>query len=145
MPRGRCGGRDQLQRRPYVLRNRQGNNIPPQNMQQPDGNRHQGQRRNRDQVPEAIEQPNQQHQHIAPQEQVNVEPVHHVDVPPTNVVADVQPEIERTGNVDLNILPIQDEPLLMPRFSDETDRFISMLLKEKVWNFEYVDLALFLV
>jgi len=62
-------------------------------------------------------------------------------------VADVQPEIERTGNVDLNILPIQDEPLLMLRlgFSDETDIFISMALKEKVWNFEYVDLALFLI
>ena len=71
----------------------------------------------------------------------------HVDVPSTNVVADVQPEIERTGNVDLNILPIQDEPLLMLRlgFSDETDIFISMALKEKVWNFEYVDLALFLI
>ena len=59
----------------------------------------------------------------------------------------MQPEIGRTGNVDLNILPIQDEPLLMLRlvFSDETDIFISMALKEKVWNFEYVDLALFLI
>ena len=62
-------------------------------------------------------------------------PVHHVDVPPTNVVSDVQPEIERTGNVDLNIFPIQDEPLLMPGFSDETDIFILSALKEKVWNF----------
>jgi hypothetical protein len=50
-------------------------------------------------------------------------PAHHVDVPPTNVVSDVQPEIGRIGNVDLNIFPIQDEPLLMPGFSDETDSF----------------------
>ena len=65
-------------------------------------------------------------------------PAHHVDVPPTDVVPDVQPEIGRIGNVDLNIFPIQDEPLLMPGFSDETDIFILSALKEKVWNFEYV-------
>ena len=53
----------------------------------------------------------------------------------------MQPEIEITGNVDLNILPIQDEPLLMPGFSDETDIFISMALTEKDLNFEYADLA----
>ena len=57
----------------------------------------------------------------------------------------MQPEIERTGNVDLNILPIQDEALLMPGFSDETDIFMSMALKEKVCNFDYVDLVLFLL
>ena len=68
-----------------------------------------------------------------------------MDIPPTNVVVDVQPEIERTGNVDLNILPIQDEPLLMPGFSDETDIFISMALTEKDLNFEYADLALCIV
>lgn len=77
MPRGLRGGRGQLQRRPCVLRNKQENNIPPQNIQQPDRNRYRGQRKNRDQVPEDIEKPSQQHQHIGPQEQV-----HHVDVPP---------------------------------------------------------------
>ena len=127
--------RTQSQRRPCVLKNRQGNNIPPQKIQQPYGNRHRGHRRNRDQVPEAIDQPNQHHQHLAPQEQVNVEPVHHVDVPPTNVVADVQPEIEKTGNVDLNSFPIQDEPPLMPGFSDETDIFISRALKKEGLEF----------
>jgi hypothetical protein len=37
----------------------------------------------------------------------------------------------------------QNDPLLIPSFT-ETDVFISQTLKEKVWNFEYVDLALFL-
>ena len=62
IPRGRRGGRGQLQLRPYVLGNRQRNSIPPQNIQQPDGNIYQGQRRNMDQVPEIIDQPNQHHQ-----------------------------------------------------------------------------------
>jgi len=34
---------------------------------------------------------------------------------------------------------------MTPGFSDETDIFIWRALKEKVWNFEYVDLALFLI
>jgi hypothetical protein len=41
------------------------------------------------------------------------------------------------------VLP-QNDPLLIPSFTNETDVFISQTLKEKVWNFEYVDLALFL-
>lgn len=41
----------------------------------------------------------------------------------------MQPEIERTGQVDLNILLMQDEPLLMPVFSEGTDIFISRALK----------------
>ena len=38
----------------------------------------------------------------------------------------------------------QNDPLLNLSFTNETDVFISQTLKEKCWNFEYVDLALFL-
>jgi len=41
--------------------------------------------------------------------------------------------------------PVQQiEPLLVPGFSNEIDIFIPQSLKEKAWNFEYVELSLFL-
>jgi hypothetical protein len=50
-----------------------------------------------------------------------------------------------TVSLDINYdNPVaQNDPLPIPSFT-ETDVFISQTLKERVWNFEYVDLALFL-
>ena len=46
-----------------------------------------------------------------------------------------------TVSLDINYdNPVaQNDPLLIPSFTNETDVFISQTLKEKVWNFEYVD------
>jgi hypothetical protein len=38
----------------------------------------------------------------------------------------------------------QDEPLFIPGLTKEYDMFISQSLKEKIWNFEYIDLYLLL-
>lgn len=73
-------------------------------------------------------------------------------VPNVNVVAQELPvqsqqplgNLDISNNIDRSTQPPQNEPLLVPGFSDETDVFISQTLKEKVWNFEYVDLSQFL-
>ena len=46
--------------------------------------------------------------------------------------------------VNINKTVQQSEPLLIPGFQNETDVFLSQGLKEKVWNFEFVDLSQFL-
>lgn len=47
-------------------------------------------------------------------------------------------------DINYNNPVAQSDPLLIPSFMNETGVFISQTLKEKVWTFEYVDLALFL-
>ena len=51
-----------------------------------------------------------------------------------------------TNEVDVNINKTvqQSEPLLIPGFKNETDVFLLQGLKEKAWNFEFVDLSQFL-
>jgi hypothetical protein len=66
----------------------------------------------------------------------------HVPQVSTNQAA--QPQ-GNSVSLDINYdnLVAQNDPLLIPSFTNETDVFISQTLKEKVWHFEYVDLALF--
>ena len=66
-------------------------------------------------------------------------------VPQVSTNQAAQPQ-GNTVSLDINYdNPVaQNDPLLIPSFTNETDVFISQTLKEKVWNFEYVDLALFL-
>ncbi len=66
---------------------------------------------------------------------------------PANPEPEPEPEPELVppalGEVDDNNEPHIEEPLMVPGFND-TDIFISQKLKEKIWNFEYIDLSLLL-
>lgn len=133
--RGRGRGRGQRRdvRRPYGLRNRavQNNQVVPGPAQ-------------------AVEQQQAVHEPAQNQMEIPNNPV----VPPAvmNPVPVVEP-VQRQGN---NVaLPLSNyietvqainsnEPLLVPGFSNETDIFVPQNVKEKVWNFEFVDLAQFL-
>ncbi|CAG2230759.1 unnamed protein product [Mytilus edulis] len=48
-----------------------------------------------------------------------------------------EPQLAALGEVN----EVYDEPLLLPGFN-EVDIFISQKLKDKIWNFEYIDLSL---
>ena len=152
MPRGqpaRRGGR-----RPYQLRNRavNANPEPPQRrnarpvqpLQQPDVRAVQ-----QPLVPPAPEiHVQQQAAPPAPIQQPVVPPVafQQPAVLPATTAVGVQATQGNVISLDVNNVTLQEEnePLLIPGFSNETDVFISQTLKDKVWNFEYVDLALFL-
>ncbi|CAG2231534.1 unnamed protein product [Mytilus edulis] len=48
-----------------------------------------------------------------------------------------EPQLAALGEVN----EVYDEPLMLPGFN-EVDIFISQKLKDKIWNFEYIDLSL---
>lgn len=144
MPRGR--GRQAGGRRPYILRNRQrrgqqlqepANAPPPRAAQRPP---------NQQAVQPAVDQVDRfqlpQVQPDVPQQLPGVEIGQQEN-------AAVRPvETEQQGNeiiCNIDNGPVQqNEPLLMPGLSSELDIFISQSLREKAWNFEYVELSLFL-
>lgn len=135
MPRRR--GRGAIQRRgPYPLRNR----VPEQLVPEP---------QRLDPLPV-----HEQHGPVPELRRPDTEPA-------APVVQGVQGPLEqhvphnhtavRQGNDSILINNIEtctsvasNEPLLIPMYANETDVFITPNLKEKVWNFEYVDLAQFL-
>jgi hypothetical protein len=58
---------------------------------------------------------------------------------PVQPTVEAEHEIAPLGEVN----QIFDEPLLMPGFN-EVDIFVCQKVKDKIWNFEYIDLALML-
>lgn len=69
--------------------------------------------------------------HVAAQEQPVAQPV------PVQALGEISNTLYHTQ-------PQMDEPLFVPGLLNEYDIFIPQTLKDKIWNFEYIDLSLLL-
>ena len=159
MPRGqrrRGGGR-----RPYALRNRQGaehqnqqqrrNGQPQQHRPAPPVHQQHAQPnvvQPADVQPAAVQLPAQQ-QIVQPAAELPAQQLlQQLPVQQASQSFQTLAVSNQQGNAVIcnleGALPNQNEPLLIPGFSTEIDIFITQAMKDKVWNFEYVDLSLFL-